>query len=105
MDRQPSGRINHLIRENEDYENEEGIEAERLQAKSRLEDYVQKLRDLVDDPAMDKKMEAGDKAKLYNQIVDIIAWLDGGSELASLETYAKKKQELEAVAVPMVGRV
>lgn len=105
MNRLPSGRINHLIRENEDYENEDGIEAERQQAKNRLEDYVNKLRDSVDDPAMEKKMEASDKAKLHNQIVDIIAWLDGSSELASLETYAKKRQELEDVAVPMIGRV
>lgn len=95
-----------MIRENEDYENEDGIEAERLRAKTQLEDYVKKLRDSVDDPAMDKHMEAGDKAKLYNQIVDVIAWLDSsGSEMASLETYATKKQELEDVAVPMVGQV
>lgn len=105
MNRLPSGRINHLIRENEEYENEDGIEAERLQAKTRLEDYVNKLRDSVDDPAMNKKMEAGDKAKLYNQIVDVIAWLDSGSDLVSLETYEKKRKELEDVAVPMMGRV
>ncbi|QDS74331.1 hypothetical protein FKW77_004379 [Venturia effusa] len=103
MNRLPSGRINHLIRENENYENEDGIEAERQQARIKLEDYVNKLRDSVDDPAMDKKLKAGDKAKLYAQIVDVIAWLDGGSELASVETYAKKKQELEAVAVPIIG--
>ncbi|TID21371.1 heat shock cognate 70 [Venturia nashicola] len=105
MNRLPSGRINYLIRENEDYENEDGIEAERQQAKNRLEDYVHKLRDSIDDPAMNKKIGAGDKAKLYNQVVDVIAWLDGGSEMASSETYAKKKQELEDIAVPMIGRL
>ncbi|KAE9961110.1 hypothetical protein BLS_004492, partial [Venturia inaequalis] len=102
LNRMQSGMINHLIRENEEYENEEGIEAERQQAKNQLEDYVNKLRTSVDDPTMSKKMDAGDKAKLYTQIVDVIAWLNGGSELASLETYAQKKQELADVAEPMI---
>lgn len=103
MDRLPSGSIAHLARENEDYENEDGIEAERLQAKHELENYLTELRNSVEDPAMDTKTKAEDKAILYTQIVDVMGWI-GSSQLASPETYAKKRQELEEVATPIMGK-
>jgi heat shock protein 1/8 len=104
MNRLPSGKLDHLAKENEHYESEDCVEAERLQAKNGLETYVTELRNSMESPTLDKKVKAGDKAELNTQIVDIMGWLESSS-FASLETYARKRQEVEDVAIPIIGRI
>jgi molecular chaperone DnaK (HSP70) len=104
MSRLSSGKLDHLAKENEHYESEDGVEAERLQTKNGLETYVTEFRNSMESPTLDKKAKAGDKAKLYSQIVDIMGWLESSS-FASHETYARKRQELEDVAIPIIGRI
>ncbi|SGY72444.1 BQ5605_C005g03172 [Microbotryum silenes-dioicae] len=94
--------IERMVREAEQYKQEDEQAAARIQAKNGLETYAYNLRNSIESELKDK-LEAAEKESLDKAITETILWLDASSE-ASQEEYTEKQKELEAVANPIMTK-
>ncbi|KDE08083.1 heat shock protein HSS1 [Microbotryum lychnidis-dioicae p1A1 Lamole] len=94
--------IERMVREAEQYKQEDEQAAARIQAKNGLETYAYNLRNSIESELKDK-LEAAEKESLDKAITETISWLDASSE-ASQEEYTEKQKELEAVANPIMTK-
>ncbi|SDA07077.1 BZ3501_MvSof-1269-A2-R1_Chr4-2g07123 [Microbotryum saponariae] len=94
--------IERMVREAEQYKQEDEQAALRIQAKNGLETYAYNLRNSIDSELKDK-LDAADKESLSKAITETISWLDASSE-ASQEEYTEKQKELEAIANPIMTK-
>ncbi|PTB70946.1 heat shock protein 70kD, C-terminal subdomain-containing protein, partial [Trichoderma citrinoviride] len=65
------------------------------------ESYAYSLRNTLNDPKVDEKIEAADKETLKSEIDKIVQWLDDNQQ-ASTEEYESHQKELEGVANPIM---
>jgi L1 cell adhesion molecule like protein len=93
--------IERMLAEAEKYKEEDEAEAQRVSAKNGLESYAYSLRNTLNDPKVDEKLDAADKEKLKEEIDKVVAWLDD-SQAATREEYEEHQKELEAVANPIM---
>jgi L1 cell adhesion molecule like protein len=93
--------IERMLAEAEKYKEEDEAEATRIGAKNALESYAYSLRNTMNDPKVDEKLDAADKEKLKAEIDKTVAWLDD-SQQATKEEYESTQKELESVANPIM---
>jgi heat shock protein 1/8 len=93
--------IERMLAEAEKFKDEDEAEAKRVAAKNGLESYAYSLRNTLQDPKVDEKLDPADKEKLKSEIDKIVAWLDE-SQQATREEYEEHQKELEAVANPIM---
>jgi L1 cell adhesion molecule like protein len=93
--------IERMLSDAEKYKEEDEAEGRRVSAKNGLESYAYSLRNTLNDPKVDEKIEAGDKETLKTEIDKIVQWLDD-SQQATREEYEEHQKELEAVANPIM---
>jgi L1 cell adhesion molecule like protein len=93
--------IERMLAEAEKYKEEDEAEAARISAKNGLESYAYSLRNTLNDPKVDEKLDASDKEKLKTEIDKTVSWLDD-SQQATKEEYESQQKELESVANPIM---
>lgn len=93
--------IERMLSDAEKYKEEDEAEAKRVSAKNGLESYAYSLRNTLNDPKVDEKIEAADKETLKSEIDKIVQWLDDNQQ-ASTEEYESHQKELEGVANPIM---
>ncbi|KAM7199615.1 heat shock 70 kDa protein [Rhypophila sp. PSN 637] len=93
--------IERMLAEAEKFKAEDEAEGARVAAKNGLESYAYSLRNTLQDPKVDEKLDASDKETLKTEIDKIVAWLDE-SQQATREEYEEHQKELEAVANPIM---
>lgn len=93
--------IERMLAEAEKFKDEDEAEAKRVAAKNGLESYAYSLRNTLNDPKVDEKLDAADKEKLKTEIDQVVNWLDE-SQQATREEYEEHQKELEAVANPIM---
>ncbi|KLU81004.1 hsp70-like protein [Magnaporthiopsis poae ATCC 64411] len=93
--------IERMLAEAEKFKEEDEAEANRVSAKNGLESYAYSLRNTLQDPKVDEKLDAADKEKLNAEINKVVSWLDE-SQQATREEYEEHQKELEAVANPIM---
>jgi L1 cell adhesion molecule like protein len=93
--------IERMLSDAEKYKEEDEAEGRRVSAKNGLESYAYSLRNTLNDPKVDEKIEAADKETLKTEIDKVVQWLDD-SQQATREEYEEHQKELEAVANPIM---
>ncbi|KOS22141.1 Heat shock 70 kDa protein [Escovopsis weberi] len=93
--------IERMLSDAEKFKEEDEAEARRVSAKNALESYAYSLRNTLNDPKVDEKLDASDKEKLKAEIDKTVAWLDD-SQQATREEYEEHQKELEGVANPIM---
>ncbi|KAL7951043.1 heat shock protein 70 [Trichoderma barbatum] len=93
--------IERMLSDAEKYKEEDEAEGKRVSAKNGLESYAYSLRNTLNDPKVDEKIEAGDKETLKTEIDKIVQWLDDNQQ-ATREEYEEHQKELEGVANPIM---
>lgn len=93
--------IERMLNDAEKYKEEDEAEGRRVSAKNGLESYAYSLRNTLNDPKVDEKIEAGDKEKLKAEIDKIVEWLDDNQQ-ATREEYEEHQKELEGIANPIM---
>jgi len=93
--------IEQMLADAEKYKEEDEAEGRRVGAKNGLESYAYSLRNTLDDPKVDEKIEASEKETLKAEITKIVDWLDDNQQ-AAREEYEDRQKELEAVANPIM---
>ncbi|KAM0474825.1 hypothetical protein ACHAPX_007346 [Trichoderma viride] len=93
--------IERMLSDAEKYKEEDDAEGKRVSAKNGLESYAYSLRNTLNDPKVDEKIEAGDKETLKTKIDSVVSWLDENQQ-ATQEEYEEHQKDLEGVANPIM---
>ncbi|CAL4953009.1 unnamed protein product [Urochloa decumbens] len=97
--------IDRMVREAEEFAEEDRKVRERVDARNKLETYVYQVKSAVDDTKMADKMDPDDKEKVEEAIREANDWLDGNADTADKEDYEEKLKELEDVCSPVISAV
>ncbi|CAL4949418.1 unnamed protein product [Urochloa decumbens] len=93
--------IDRMVREAEEFAEDDRKVRERVDARNKLETYVYKVKSAVDGT----KMAADDKDRVEEAIREANDWLDGNADTADKEDYEEKLKELEDVCSPVISAV
>ena len=98
--------IERMIKEAEQFEEEDRAIKEKVEAKNGLENYVYSIKNSVGDEAqLGAKIEEDDKKKILDAIKETSDWLDANAATASKEDMEEKKAELEAIVNPITSKL
>ncbi|TVU33943.1 hypothetical protein EJB05_15759, partial [Eragrostis curvula] len=97
--------IDRMVREAEEFAEEDRMVRDRVDARNKLEAYVYSVKSTVEAGGkMADKMEAEDKDKVEEALREANEWLDSNPE-ADKEDYEEKLKELEDVCNPVISAV
>merc|ERR1712093_358009 len=98
--------IERMVREAEEFAEEDAKVKERVDKRNGLEGYAYYLRNTLNDEekGIKDKIDEDDAEALEEAIQDVLDWLDDNQE-ADAEEYEEKQKELEATANPIMQKV
>ncbi|KAF4353228.1 hypothetical protein F8388_014696 [Cannabis sativa] len=97
--------IDRMVKEAEEFAEEDKKVKERIDARNSLETYVYNMKNQVNDKdKLADKLEADDKEKIETAVKEALEWLDD-NQSAEKEDYEEKLKEVEAVCNPIITAV
>uniref|UniRef100_A0A7S2RAJ3 Uncharacterized protein n=1 Tax=Eucampia antarctica TaxID=49252 RepID=A0A7S2RAJ3_9STRA len=93
--------IERMIREAEEFADEDKKVKERIDARNGLESYLYNLKNTLDDDDNADKVSAEDKKELQDIIDETLDWMDENPE-GDKEDYDAKQKEVENIANPVM---
>ncbi|KAG2546489.1 heat shock 70 kDa protein BIP2 [Panicum virgatum] len=101
--------IDRMVREAEEFAEEDRRVRERVDARNRLENYVHRMRAAVKDGGgVAGKIGEEDRERMEAALAEALEWLeeqDGGARTAEKEDYEEKLREVEEVCGPIIKQV
>eukprot|EP00934_Nitzschia_sp_Nitz4_P003877 Nitzschia sp. Nitz4//scaffold157_size52427//23202//27834//NITZ4_006841-RA/size52427-processed-gene-0.23-mRNA-1//1//CDS//3329537458//3867//frame0 len=98
--------IERMVREAEEYAEEDKKVKERIDARNGLESYLYNLKNTLEDDekGLADNLSAEDKKELQDMIDETLEWMDENPE-ADKQDYDEKMKEVEQVANPIMRNV
>ncbi|KAK8603513.1 hypothetical protein V6N13_095991 [Hibiscus sabdariffa] len=97
--------IERMVREAEEFAEEDKKVKERIDARNSLETYVYNMKNQINDKdKLADKLEADEKEKVETAVKEALEWLDD-NQSAEKEDYEEKLKEVEAVCNPIITAV
>lgn len=97
--------IERMVREAEEFAEEDKKVKARIDSRNSLESYVYNLKNMLDDEeGVGGKLSESDKKDLESAVQEALEWLDENPE-AETEDYEAKQKEVEQVANPIMKNV
>jgi heat shock protein 5 len=97
--------IDRMVKEAEEYADEDRKVKDKIDAKNSLEAYVYNVKNTVEDEEKVKdKLSEEDKETVSEGIKSVTEWLEENPD-ADKEDYEEKKKELEKVVSPIMSRL
>mmetsp|Transcript_2729 Transcript_2729/g.3687 ORF Transcript_2729/g.3687 Transcript_2729/m.3687 type:complete len:667 (+) Transcript_2729:313-2313(+) len=98
--------IERMVKEAEEFEEEDKLMKKRIDARNGLEGYAYNLKNSLNDEekGLKDKMTEEDADSLEEAIQETLDWLDENQE-ADLEEYEEKQKELEGIANPIMQKI
>jgi len=95
--------IERMVKEAEEFADEDKKVKERIDAKNGLEGYLYNLKNTLDDDekGLAEKLSEEDKEELTSAIDEALDWLEENPE-ADAEEYSDKQKEVEKIANPIM---
>merc|ERR1712099_187674 len=98
--------VERMIKDAEDFAEEDKKVAERAVAKNELEQYVYSLKNQVaDEEKLGGKLDDEEKETINDGLENTIEWLDENGETADAEEIKEMKEKLEAIVKPIIGKM
>ncbi|KAK3809258.1 MAG: heat shock 70 kDa protein [Benniella sp.] len=98
--------IERMVKEAEQFANEDKLIKERIESKNVLENYLYGVKTQVtDDSQLGSKINAEDKKTILDEVNKKISWLESEGATASKETLDEKKEEIEAIVNPITSKL
>jgi heat shock protein 5 len=94
--------IERMVREAEEFADEDAKEKAKVQARNDLEAYLYNLKNSIND-TLQGKLSEDDRATLTKAVDDGLVWLEN-NPAAEKEEYDAKQKEVEQVANPILKR-
>lgn len=95
--------IEKMVKEAEEYAEEDRKEKERIDARNNLETYIYNMRSSIGDKFADK-IDSDDKEKIESTLKEALEWLDDNQN-AEKEEFGEKLKEVEVVCNPIIKQV
>jgi heat shock protein 5 len=96
--------IERMIKEAEEFAEQDKLAKERIDAKNSFESYVYSMRNTIEDPEkLANKLSDDDKDTIKDAIKEAQSWLDSNTN-ASKEEYEEQQKELEHVCNPIISK-
>jgi endoplasmic reticulum chaperone BiP len=98
--------IERMVREAEEFAEDDKKVKERIDARNGLESYLYNLKNTLEDEekGLADKLTAEDKKEMQDMIDETLDWMDGNPE-ADKADYDAKLKEVETVANPIMRNV
>jgi len=96
--------IERMVKEAEQYKNEDDTQRERITAKNSLERYAFNMKSTVEDEKLKDKLTEADRKTILDKCAEIIRWLDS-NQLADKEEFEHKQKEIEGVCTPIITKL
>ncbi|XP_021742552.1 mediator of RNA polymerase II transcription subunit 37a-like [Chenopodium quinoa] len=94
--------IDRMVREAEEFAEEDKKLREKVDARNKLETYIYNMRSTVDDrDKLADKIDSDDKEKIEAALKEALEWLDDNQN-AEKEDFEEKMKEVEAVCNPVI---
>ena len=90
-----SDEIDRLVREAEDYKEQDDKEKERIDAKNEVENMAYSYKNMLDDEKMKNDMADEKREATKKYLDDVIGWIDS-NQSATVNEFNNKKTDLEA---------
>ncbi|KAI9292900.1 78 kDa glucose-regulated protein precursor [Neoconidiobolus thromboides FSU 785] len=98
--------IDRMIKEAEDFADEDKEIKEKVEAKNAFENYIYDIRSQVTDKAkLGKKISEADKKSILDAIEEKSEWLSSQGSSATKEDIDEQKSELEEVVKPIIEKL
>eukprot|EP00590_Aulacoseira_subarctica_P000764 CAMPEP_0172420752 /NCGR_PEP_ID=MMETSP1064-20121228/7091_1 /TAXON_ID=202472 /ORGANISM="Aulacoseira subarctica , Strain CCAP 1002/5" /LENGTH=740 /DNA_ID=CAMNT_0013160847 /DNA_START=44 /DNA_END=2266 /DNA_ORIENTATION=- len=95
--------IERMVREAEEFAEEDKLAKERVEAKNQLEGYLYNLKNSINEQ-LQEKLQTEDKETLTKTVDDALVWLED-NPAGEKEDYEKKQKEVEDIVNPILKRV
>lgn len=95
--------IDRMVKEAEEFAEEDKKVKERLDARNQLETYVYNMKNTINDRVGDN-LKSEEKEKVEESLKECLEWLDDNQN-AEKEDYDEKMKEVEAVCNPIISAV
>ncbi|KAJ9706283.1 hypothetical protein PVL29_001687 [Vitis rotundifolia] len=97
--------IDRMVREAEEFAEEDKKVKEKIDARNSLETYVYNMKNQINDKdKLADKLESDEKEKIETSVKEALEWLDD-NQSAEKEDYDEKLKEVEAVCNPIITAV
>merc|ERR1712224_166275 len=96
--------IDRMVREAEVNKAQDEEHKKRVDAKNGLENYVYSVRNSINDPKLEGKIQDDDKAAITKVVDETIKWLET-NQSASVEDLESKKKEVEGTLGPLMQKM
>ena len=95
--------IDRMVKEAEEFREQDEAYASKVEARNSLESYVYSLKNKMEEESMKSALSEEDAASLKGAIDSALTWLDD-NQSADKEEYESQRKELEEVAMPILQR-
>ncbi|KAM7469741.1 hypothetical protein LguiA_007924 [Lonicera macranthoides] len=96
--------IEQMVKEAEEFAEEDKKVKEKIDAKNSLETYIYNMKTTINDKLADK-ISGEDKEKIETALNEGLDWLDSESQNAEKEDFDEKMKEIEATCNPIIEQV
>jgi L1 cell adhesion molecule like protein len=96
--------IERMVREAEQFADEDAQAAERITAKNGLESYAYNMKNQINDEKFKDALEEDDKKAIEDKVTEVMSWLDT-AEHAEKEEFESMQKELEAICNPIIQKL
>ncbi|XP_078363217.1 heat shock protein 70 A1-like [Oculina patagonica] len=96
--------IDRMVAEAEKYKEEDEKQRETIAARNSLENYAYSVKQTVQDPNVENKLNSDDMETVKSKAQEVIDWLDRNS-MADKEEYQEKEKDLQRVCSPIMSKL
>jgi L1 cell adhesion molecule like protein len=96
--------IERMVREAEQFADEDAVAAERITAKNGLESYAYNMKNQINDDKFKDALEEDDKKAIEDKVTEVMAWLDT-AENAEKEEFESMQKEMEGICNPIIQKL
>ncbi|KAJ3289675.1 molecular chaperone bip1 [Rhizoclosmatium globosum] len=98
--------IERMVREAEQFAEEDQLLKEKIEAKNGLENYIYQIKQQVtDEDKLGGKIDEDDKKAILDAIKEANEWVDANIATATKEDIDEQKSELEAIVNPITSKL
>ena len=96
--------IERMVKEAEEFKEEDEKEKLRVESRNRLESYLYQVKETLSNEKLKDKFDEEDKKTIEEKADELLSWIDESSDYTT-EDYDGKRKELEDIYNPIIQKV
>jgi L1 cell adhesion molecule like protein len=96
--------IDRMVEEAQQFEAEDEVQRQRVQAKNSLEAFAYQVKDSVEGPSVADKLSADEIQTVKAKVEEVVAWLDS-NQTAEKDEFEHQRKELEQAVSPILAKL